>query len=97
MIVFDWYYSPCLSWDPPNVDNLGCVALLGKGAVADPNTTADWSPKSLCKSILNVVMHLRFNMKFLFTFPYTSGKHWGVETIPKGIVAMPFAIAILPQ
>ena len=32
VIIFDWYHSPCFSWDPPNVDDLGRVALLGRGA-----------------------------------------------------------------
>ena len=28
-VIFDWYHSPCLSWDPSNVDDLGRVALFG--------------------------------------------------------------------
>ena len=31
-VILDWYHSPCLSWDPPNVDDLGRVALLGRDA-----------------------------------------------------------------
>ena len=34
-VILDWYHSPCLSWDPPNVDDLGRVALLGKGSTID--------------------------------------------------------------
>ena len=29
VIIFDWYHSPCLSGDPPNVDDLGRAVLLG--------------------------------------------------------------------
>ena len=30
--IFDSCHSPCLSWDLPNVDDLGRIALLGRGA-----------------------------------------------------------------
>ena len=32
LVISDWYHSPCLSWNPPNEDDLGRVALLGRGA-----------------------------------------------------------------
>ena len=38
VIFFDWYHSPCLSWDPPNVDYLGHATLLGRGATPFAST-----------------------------------------------------------
>ena len=51
-VIFDWYHSLCLSWDPPNEDDLGRNALLGKGA------TPTVSPALQCDSSGCIILAL---------------------------------------